>query len=157
MKRVVLFLLTLVLILTFPGCGKAEQQSTGVYSIHGGNEQISVTNGIMVLGEEDVFHGGNLQVAEEIGVDVVSYTTRFYFLLDGEREDFFRMELVNGGEMLRQNPELGNSSGSGGFQNIRKKSFDSWKDALFFELTTVDESGSEQVYTLPMTITEVTG
>lgn len=157
MKRTISFLLTLTMILTLLGCGKAEQQSTRVYSIHGGNEQISVTNGGIVLGEEkDVFQGGNLQVAEEIGVGVVSYTTRFYFLLDGERDDFFRMELVNGGEMLRQNPELGSSSGSGGFQNIRQKSFESWKDSLFFELTTVDQSGNEQVYTLPMTITEVT-
>lgn len=157
MKRTISFLLTLTMILTLLGCGKAEQEPTSVYSFHGENELLLVSNGVMVLGEEkDVFQGGNLQVAEEIGVGVVSYTTRFYFLLDGERDVFFRMELVNGGEMLRQNPELGNSSGSGGFQNIRQRSFESWKDSLFFELTTMDESGAEQVYTLPMTITEVT-
>lgn len=158
MKRTVLFLLTLVLILTLLVCGKAEQQSTRVYSIHGGNEQISITNGVMVLGEEkDVFQGGNLQVPEEIREGVVSFTMKYYFLVDGEREDFFRMVLVNAGEMLEENCSVGTLSGNGVFhkEKIRQKSFEEWKTALFFELTTEDMSGSEQVYTLPMTITEV--
>lgn len=160
MKRILRLLLMLVVSLTFLGCGKTEQEPIRVYSVHGEDALISVTNGVMVLGEEnDIFHGGDLQVAEEVGTGIVSYTMRFYFLLDGEREDFFRMALVNAGDILKENGSIGNISGSGVFHNekICQKPFDGWKDALFFELTTEDLSGSERVYTLPMTITEVTG
>ncbi len=160
MKKISSVLLALAMVLMFAGCGKAEQESARVYSFHGENELLSVTNGVMVMEDgKDVFHGGDLQVAEEVGTDIVSYTTRFYFLLDGEREDFFRMVLVNAGEMLLENRSLGSISGNGVFHKdkIQRSSFDSWKDSLFFELTTVDKVGTEQVYTLPMTITEVTG
>lgn len=160
MKKISSVFLALAMVLMFAGCGKTEQEPARVYSFHGENELLSVTNGVMVMVEgNDVFHGGDLQVAEEVGAGIVSYTTRFYFLLDGEREDFFRMVLVNAGEMLLENRSLGSISGSGVFHKdkIQQSSFDSWKDSLFFELTTVDKAGTKQVYTLPMTITEVTG
>lgn len=160
MKKISSVFLALAMVLMFAGCGKSEQEPARVYSFHGESELLSVTNGVMVLAEEkNVFHGGDLQVAEEVGADIVSYTTRFYFLLDGEREDFFRMVLVNAGEMLLENRSLGSVSGNSVFHKdkIQQSSFDSWKDSLFFELTTVDKAGTEQVYTLPMTITEVTG
>lgn len=160
MKKVLQILLVLAVVFSFPGCGKTEQEPARVYSFHGGDALLSVTNGVMVMEEgKDVFYGGDLQVAEEVGTGVVSYTMRYYFLLDGEREDFLRMAILNAGDMLEENCSIGTISGSGVFhkEKIRQKPFDSWKDNLFFELTTVDQSGTEQVYTLAMTITEVVG
>lgn len=159
MKKISSVFLALAMVLMFAGCGKAEQEPARVYSFHGENELLSVTNGVMVMAEgNDVFYGGDLQVAEEVGAGIVSYTTGFYFLLDGERDDFFRMVLVNAGEMLLENRSLGSVSGNGVFHKdkIQQSSFDSWKDSLFFELTTVDKVGTEQVYTLPMTLAKVT-
>ena len=61
----------MILILELTGCGKAEQEPLRVYSFSGENEQLTVSNGIIVFnGSEEIFSGGDLKAADDSFLDI---------------------------------------------------------------------------------------
>ena len=75
-----------ILILTLTGCGKAGQERLIIYSFSGENEQLAVSNGIIVLnGTEETFVGGDLKVTGDFFDDITSYSTTFYTMSGSER------------------------------------------------------------------------
>ena len=74
-----------ILILTLTGCGKAGQERLIIYSFSGENEQLAVSNGIIVLnGTEETFVGGDLKVTGDFFDDITSYSTTFYTMSGSE-------------------------------------------------------------------------
>ena len=78
-----------ILMLALTGCGKAEQEPLRVYSFSGENEQLTVSNGIIVFnGSEEIFSGGDLKAADESFLDITSYSTTFYTISGSECDSF---------------------------------------------------------------------
>lgn len=51
-----------IIMLALTECGKVEQERLTVYSFSGENEQLTISNGIIVLnGTEEIFSGGDLK------------------------------------------------------------------------------------------------
>ena len=76
-----------ILVLTLVGCKKVEQEQLTVYSFSGENEQLSISNGIIVLNDtEEIFNGGDLKVTDDFFNNITSYSTTFY-IMSGDKKD----------------------------------------------------------------------
>ena len=97
MKRLTAILaVSLILAALLTGCARVsyggQGQSTAVWSFHGENEDIAVSNGVIVIGPEtETLYGGNLTVKTEAFSDVAAYTVRIKLDTGGE----WRPLLVN--------------------------------------------------------------
>ena len=131
--------------------GSANQRRIASYSFSGENEFIKIGNGSIVFGEtNELFNGGNLEILQpNLFVDVSSYSTTFYTLLNNrERNDFHSTNVTgvrNGADSI--NNDLGSSS-SNGFMVINLE------QGLWFELKTTDVNGTENIYLLELTVTD---
>lgn len=164
MKRLLALLWALLYMITLFGCsdshtenevseatGIANEKPSGTYSFSGGDEFIKITNGSIVFGDtNELFNGGNLEIIQpDLFVNVSSYSTTFYTLLNnGERNDFHSTNVTgvrNGADSI--NNDLGSSS-SNGFMVINLE------QGLWFELKTTDVNGTENKYLLELTVTD---
>ena len=164
MKKLIALLWAFVYAIALFGCSNSdtepeESELTGIaskktsvtYSFSGENEFIKIGNGSIVFGEtNELFNGGNLEILQpNLFVDVSSYSTTFYTLLNnGERNDFHSTNVTgvrNGAESI--NSDLGSSS-SNGFRVINLE------QGLWFELITTDVNGKEDKYLLELTVIE---
>ena len=76
-----------ILLLTLAGCEKVEQEQLTVYSFSGENEQLSISNGIIILnGTEETFSGGDLKVSDDFFDNITSYSTTFYIMAGDEKD-----------------------------------------------------------------------
>ena len=150
-----LFLLLAVLVCCAAGCGGKDTPAPTptVYSFHGENEVLTLNNGVIVLGEgEESFCGGTLETKEDL--PAVSFSTTFYTLSDGERQELLSSTVEDRtGGSVRVEGDLGSISGEGA---VTDRAGD-LTDGLYFELSLTGPDGTEQVYSLPLTLTEVTG
>ena len=78
MKRIISIAISCLLIASLVGCaGSAEDAESGsvIYSMSGSNDLFEISNGVIVLGEEEeVFDGGDLKILQEdLFSDVTSY------------------------------------------------------------------------------------
>lgn len=63
-----------IFMMALTGCGKAEQERLVGYSFSGEDEQLAVSNGVIVLnGTEEIFAGGDLKVTSDLFNDITSY------------------------------------------------------------------------------------
>ena len=164
MKRLLVLLLALIYTIALFGCSNsgtenevtestdiANKNPSGTYSFSGENEFIKIANGSIMFGEtNELFNGGNLEILQpSLFVDVSSYSTTFYTLLNnGERNDFHSTNVTgvgNGADSI--NCDLGSSS-SNGFMVINLE------QGLWFELITTDVNGKESVYLLELSVIE---
>ncbi len=154
MKKLAVFVLAIVTALTFAGCSKTEETTTKVYSFRGENEVCSVNNGVIVISPTaDVFYGGNLEGVEGEFTDLVSCTTTFYVLVDGEKENLFSNVAVDqSGGTLSFDQEIGQISG----EHFIKDKSTALENNLYFELETTDKNGTTNNYQIPMDVVEVT-
>lgn len=153
-KTIALILSLITIILALVGCGKAKpDQPLTVYSFHGSNEQMTITNGVIVLSEEkDVFYGGNLEVNENFPSDTTSFSTKFYVSSDNERHTVFSNSTVDQtGSFTSVEGALGTI-----FVNIDEGIADNLKNGLCFELTTINKNGEKNVYQLQLSVSEIT-
>ena len=75
------------LILTGCGASSKGEPSLVVYSFKGENEQISISNGVIVLTpNEEIFYGGDLTGKQEALSDVVEYSAAFYAVSGNEQK-----------------------------------------------------------------------
>ena len=109
-----------ILILTLTGCGKAEQEQLIIYSFSGENEQLAVSNGIIVLnGTEETFVGGDLKVTGDFFDDITSYSTTFYTMSGSEKDIILSNSVVDmTGGTVNVSSDLGQISGESTIRRI---------------------------------------
>ena len=154
--KVLVFMAILVLALT--GCGKAEQEPLKVYSFCGENEQLAVSDGIIVLnGTEETFTGGELKTKDDSFTDIVSYCTTFYTMSGSEKDIILSNSVADRtGGTVNVSGDLGQVSGDSMIRRIKIDDTSDLKNILYFELATKDKDGKESVYQLQMSLTEIT-
>lgn len=150
-----------MLIAALVGCaGSAEDTESGaeVYSTSGSNDLFEISNGVIVLGEEEeVFDGGDLKILQEyLFSDVTAYTCSYYTITNGERRTILSNSTVDmTGGTLNVNGDLGRASGNGILIGNKIKSAEDLEDVIWFELITTDLSGKENTYQLPLVLNKV--
>ena len=147
-----------ILVLTLVGCEKVEQEQLTVYSFSGENEQLSISNGIIVLnGTEEIFNGGNLKVIDDFFNNITSYSTTFYIMAGDEKDVILSNGMVDmTGDTVNISGDLGQISGDSAIRRIKIDGTSDLKNILYFELTTKDMDGNENVYQLELSLTEIT-
>ena len=149
MKRIIYIAISCLLIAALVGCGGAiEDAESGdvVYSMSGSNDLFEISNGVIVLGEEEeVFDGGDLKVLQEdLFADVTAYTCSYYTITNGDRRTILSNSTVDmTGGTLNVNGDLGRASGNGILIGNKIKSAEDLEDVICFELITTDLSGKE--------------
>lgn len=153
--------ITLISLLVFTGCqqNKSKEQLI-VFSFHGSDEQLTITNGVIVLqGEDSIFSSGDLSVSEDFLTDITSCSLRYYFTSNNED-----INILTGSTTHEKNSSisiegyLGKISGEGTFlDNIdQEESITSLKNNLYFELKTTHSDGTENLYQIHMNLSEIT-
>ena len=147
-----------IILTALTGCGKAEQEQLIIYSFSGENEQLAVSNGIIVLnGTEETFVGGDLKVTGDFFDDITSYSTTFYTMSGSEKDIILSNSVVDmTGGMVNVSSDLGQISGDSIITRINIDDTSDLDNTLYFELTTKDKDGKENVYQLKMSLTEIT-
>ena len=79
------------------GCGGGEVPAElSVWSLSGENEQLRLSNGVLVLnGGEDVLHGGDLEVLDNSVPPATAFLTEYYLAGDGEARTLLSMQSVD--------------------------------------------------------------
>ena len=161
MKKIISIAISCLLIAALVGCaGFAEDaESDGVvYSMSGSNDLFEITNGVIVLGEEEeVFDGGDLKILQkDLFSDVTAYTCSYYTITNSERRTIISNSTVDmTGGTINVNGDLGRASGNGILIRNKIKSAEDLEDAIWFELITTDLSGKENTYQLPLVLNKV--
>ena len=155
-SKVLVFLA--ILILALAGCEKVEQEQLTVYSFSGENEQLSISNGIIILnGTEEIFNGGDLKVTDDFFNNITSYSTTFYIMAGDEKDVILSNGMVDmTGDTVNVSGDLGQISGDSAIRRIKIDGTSDLKNILYFELTTKDMDGNENVYQLELSLTEIT-
>lgn len=164
MRNFIALALALACALSLAGCSSAgsgsQNDQTATYSFHGGNGQVSVSNGTIVLGEdEEVFDGGDLEVSQsDIAQGIASFSATFYTMIDGERDVILSNSVIDEtGNALSMPKNLGSVSGNGVILGYKIERADDLADNLWFELVTTGIDGETRTYQLQLTLTEVAG
>ena len=161
MKRIISIAISCLLIAALVGCaGSAEnaESDSVVYSMSGSNDLFEISNGVIVLGEEEeVFDGGDLKILQEdLFADVTAYTCSYYTITNGERRTILSNSTVDmTGGTLNVNGDLGRASGNGILIGNKIKSAEDLENVIWFELITTDLSGKENTYQLPLVFNKV--
>lgn len=163
MKRIIALVLSVVCVIGLVGCNDPasnnQENLCSVYSFTGENEQLEISNGVIVLSKtEEVFDGGDLEVMqEELHLDVVSYSTTFYTMMNGEKKIILSNSVIDEtGGSVNVEGDLGRASGDGFIIGNKVESIDEVKENLWFELKIKTLNGEENVYQLQLELTEIT-
>lgn len=152
MKKWTAFVLALVCVLGLVGCSP-EQKEVVTLSFGGEHECFVISNGSIVLNDtEEVFAGGDLEIVQsELFADVVSFSTTFYTMRNGEKHIILSNSVIDQtGGTVSINGSLGKASGT---EIIGREVEDI--DNLWFELETTDLNGEENVYQIQLTLAEL--
>ena len=161
MKKLTALTLTILFIFTLTACGNVKiREKNAIYSFSGGNDYFNVSNGIIVIAEdEETFSGGDLAITRKDAFsDVVSLRTEFYILRDGEEKTILVSELHDktGGASVSLSGDLGKISGDTVVTEGRQSEeveIDLLNN-LYFRLTIKRNDGSSNTYTVQMDVEE---
>ena len=160
MRKMALLYVALAAALTLAGCENTESsQPLAVYSFHGENELLAVHNGIIVIRDgAEVFDGGDLEVQEDFPSEITSYTTEFYYLSGNKEKTILTHSVVDQtGNQISVEGDMGRISGDGAIFGLgaQDQELADLQNGLYFELTTIDQSGTQNVYQVQMSVSEV--
>lgn len=160
MRKMALLYVAFAAALTLAGCEKTESsQSLAVYSFYGENELLAIHNGVIVIRDgEEVFDGGDLKVQEDFPSEITSYTTEFYYLSGNKEKTILTHSVVDQtGNQISVEGDLGRISGDGAISGLgtQDQELSDLQNGLYFELTTIDQSGTQNVYQVQMSVSEV--
>ena len=160
MRKMMLLFFTLAAVLTFAGCEKAgSDRPLAIYSFHGENELLAIHNGVIVIRDgEEVFDGGDLEVKEDFPSDITSYAAVFYYLSNNKEKTILTHSVVDQtGNQINVEGDLGRISGDGAISGLgaQDQELADLQNGLYFELTTIDQSGTQNVYQVQMSVSEV--
>ncbi len=132
-----------------------EEEPTHVYIFRGENDQFSVSDGVIVMSEEeDVFYGGTLEAKGEHLSDLSSYSISFYFDLGSETHTMLSNRIIDmTGTPIQLPDELGKVSGRG---IIERNGLEQLEGHLYCELETKDLDGNIKVQQLQMEVVQIT-
>ena len=162
MKKLIALVLVILCIFTLTACGNVKtREKNSIYSFSGGNDYFSVSNGIIVLNEdEETFSGGDLKILRKSDFsDVVSLRTEFYILRDGEEWTILVSELhdMSGDSSVSLSGDLGKISGvttvSEG-RSLEEVDLDLLNN-LHFRLTVTKSDGTGNSYNVQMDVENV--
>ena len=159
MKRSAAVLPILLCCALAAGCGgeAAELEETvTVYSISGTSEQMTLSNGILVLTDtEQTLDGGDLTYRPAEPADAAGYATEIYLLSSGgERKPLISMKAQDtAGGTLSVSGDVGMVSG----EILTEKDLGKLERNLYFELQVTNSEGETATQTLPLSLTKVTG
>lgn len=156
MKRLGALMLALAL-LVFAGCAAhgPETDNARWYSFSGENDQLSITNGkLLITDERDEIYGGVLTVNGDVAV--TGYTIRFYIL----RDDAKRMLMENisvamSGQLIQIGSDTGKLSMEPGQLLSEGLTEAELMDNLYFELELTDEQGATRTIDLKLDVQRV--
>lgn len=95
-----------VFLMILSGCGKEEAKPLKVYSFSGENDQIAVSNGVIILSDtEETFSGGQLKTTGAEFIDITSYFTNFILFQEQKKRLFFLLVWKIRPEMRSRFPE----------------------------------------------------
>lgn len=158
MKKITaVILLLLACTVFFTGCASAsastQEPSVRVYSFSGENEQLSLSNGVLVLGaEEEICYGGDLKAAPEAFAGITAYTASIY--IDGKERQILlsnSAEDASGGTVDPAG-QVGKISGD----VLRDGAVDQLAEDLWFELKTTNLQGEENTCQIQLKVVEIT-
>ena len=152
MKKLIELFLALVCVLALAGC----QERVSTCSFRGEHEYFTISNGLITLEDKEmVFDGGNIEITQSGFFDeVVSYTTTFYMLTNGEQKVILSNTVISQtGDATSIDNDLGSISGEGILGN-EVKSIDNLKDNIWFEFKTTDLNGKENIYQIQLVVTK---
>lgn len=153
MKNFMTFIVAFALIFSLAGCSKTEQHELVVYSFSGEDDFLSVSNGVIVLNDEnEIFYGGDLTVKGDESTNIAEYTSTIY-LVDGKRILMSNSVEDKTGETINVPSDIGKVSGD----ILRDNDIEKLADNLWFELKTIDLNGKENTYQLQLELTKITG
>lgn len=158
MIKMKLFAFIMILVLMLAGCDNAEKGKLTIYSFSGENEQVTISNGVVVLnGTEEIFDGGDLRVAEDFFTNIKSYTTTFYIMSGKDKNVILsnNVEDMTGGT-LNFLCDLGKTAGDNTVISGKIDDDNDLNNNLYFELVTIDTEGKRSVYQLQMSLSEIT-
>ena len=158
MKRSAAVLAILLCCALAAGCGgeAAEPEETvTVYAISGTSEQMTLSNGILVLTDtEQTLDGGDLTYRPAEPADAAGYATEIYLLSGGERKPLISMKAQDtAGGTLSVSGDVGMVSG----EILTEKDLGELERNLYFELQVTNSEGETATQTLPLSLTKVTG
>lgn len=157
MKKVMISVLTMLSVLLLTACNSEQQEKSSTYSFHGENEYFAISNGTIVLSDsEDKFNGGKIEVIQnEIFEDVVSYSTTFYIMKNGQQRTVMSNSVVDYTEgAVHVEGDLGTICGEGLIIGNKVEDIEELRENLWFELETTDSSGKENVYQVKLRFVE---
>ena len=155
-KKTAVFLAVLIIgtaILT--GCAgtskEADRQTLRVYSVCGENNELSVSNGVIVVNkDEETFDGGQVEVKLDTD-NINGYSMRFYILRpDGEKEPVF-VKSVSDGMGQDDYSDMGQIRGDGAIPGDIQDAVDDF----YFELKAEDMDGNRHEYDLKLEVKRI--
>lgn len=155
-KTIAILLSVLSCALLFTGCSifGQNQQPLAVYSFCAEDSSFSVSNGVIVLDDDnEICYGGNLEMNKEDFADIVAYSTTIYLksgsekyvILSGAVED-------KSGQAINISADNGTVSGD----IIRDDDIEKLADNLWFELKTTDKNGEKNTYQIQLDVIDIT-
>lgn len=156
MKKAIVLILIAALLFGIVGCSNKQDKSETL-SFSGQHEYFFVSNCSVTVGaDEDVFEGGELEIIrDDMFTDIVSYSTSFYVLRNGEKRVVLSGSVVNeSGDPLSINRALGKVSGNSIFIGHKVNNVEELIENLWFELKTIDTVGKENVYQIQLILSK---
>lgn len=155
--RKVLIVFTLIFVVMLVGCSKGENK-VEVYSFSGNNDHIQITNGVIVLSEDEtVFNGGNLELLKSGYSSITSCSMTFYVMSGSEKITVLSNSIEDlTGENIECLDSLGKISGNDVLTTIANEDESHWKNNLYFELTARDSDGNEFAENVQLTVVDIT-
>lgn len=158
MKKIMAVTLSLIACMALvSGCSasseKDEEKSLKVYSFSGENDDISVSNGVIILDDKDeICYGGNLKIMSDDFTDITTYSTTIY--INGHEKEILLSNSVDDqtGETIDASGNIGEISGD----FLKDSDVDKLAHNLWFELKTTNCNGEENAYRLQLQTTEIT-
>lgn len=157
MKKITaIIMITLICCTLIVGCSSAskENESLTVYSFSGENDQLSISNGVIILNNtEEIYYGGTLSTKEGNFSDITVFTDSLYVNDRSERRILFTNSVVDetGGTIIVSH-ETGKISGD----ILNNEEEIDWENNLYYELKTTNLNGEEEIYQLQLALTEIT-
>lgn len=166
MKKFSAIILVVLLVFSFTSCGGegviSNKESVSVYSFSGSNGQLEISNGVIVLTDnEDVFSGGDLKVVHpESFSDVVSYSATFHISTNDENILIMSNSVVDetgeSGAKIEINGDLGRISGEDAHIDYVFEDGVNDTDNLWCEIKTTSSDGEKNTYVIDLNVTKIT-
>jgi len=157
---IIALVLALIVIFTFAACsGWNKYTSTGgnkIYSFSGENEFIEINNGMIVITAGlEKFIGGDLLIKGEQPANVLSYSEKFYFFMDGGEENVIQNNIASiegSAEGISIDANLGSTTAE---KIFNAEVWDMLINSLNFTLSGIFVNGERFEYSIVLDVKEV--